>query len=376
MGNVLRRFKEEDDHAGGGRYPYYLPTSRPHYQPQYYAAAAGRPIRPDDITPGIVCVLEELAEDLISESTSMAGDRNIGHLQRSSANRVLAPQCPCNNEDIDESSAEGLCSAESYAKANAMLIQVPVLGTTKSFWRLSDEATRISRKLALILRSHHSVGKYLTAHLQVSNVWISSRGSAKLRGVSFSDKQFSIERVRDDYKHLSRVLRKLIRISGGDITKLPPDYKEFLVLLTRDTLTMRDEFLIVNNSALLPMKNRTEVFLMLYDRIVTYLGREPVGRAKKKRILSKLPYKNDWLDTAIANAQINQWVVNVKKQYKRTQLDQLRLNRNVRSHLHQYNDDDIEEILYCEWPELLMVMVKMLHVTGELKGSDIQNKFG
>ncbi|KAL6597334.1 hypothetical protein ACP70R_046774 [Stipagrostis hirtigluma subsp. patula] len=115
---------------------------------------------------------------------------------------------------------------------------------------------------------------------------------------------------------------------------------------------------------------------MLYDRIVMYLGREPVGRAKKKRILSKLPYKNDWLDTAIANAQINQWVVNVKKQYKRTQLDQLRLNRNVRSHLHQYNDDDIEEILYCEWPELLMVMVKMLHVTGELKGSDIQNKFG
>ncbi|KAL6653435.1 hypothetical protein ACP70R_009013 [Stipagrostis hirtigluma subsp. patula] len=304
-----------------------------------------------------------------------AGDRNIGHLQTNSANRVVAPQYACNNEDIDESSAKGLRSAESYAKANEMLIRVKVLGTKKTFWRLSDKATRISRKLALILRSHHAVGKYLTAPLQVSNVWIGSSGYVKLRDVSFTNNHFSIERVRDDYKHLSKVLQALIRISGGDTTKLPPDYKEFLTLLRGDTLTMKDEFLIVNNSALLPMKNRTEVFLMLYDRIVTSLGREPPGRAKKKRILSKLPYKNNWLETAVANKQINQWVVK-KIQYKRTPLDLLRLNRNVRSHLHRYNDDDIEEILYCEWPELLMVMVKMLHVEGELEGTDIQNKFG
>jgi hypothetical protein len=44
----------------------------------------------------------------------------------------------------------------------------PVLGTTKKFWRLSDRATR---KLALILMSHHSVGKCL------SDVWVSSTGS-------------------------------------------------------------------------------------------------------------------------------------------------------------------------------------------------------
>jgi hypothetical protein len=64
------------------------------------------------------------------------------------------------------------------------------------------------------------------------------------------------------------------------------------------------------------------------------------------------------LDTATANAKINQWVVNVKNEYKRTSIDLLRLNRNVRSHLHQYNhDDDIEEILYCEWPMLLIIIV-------------------
>ncbi|TVU50223.1 hypothetical protein EJB05_01587 [Eragrostis curvula] len=282
--------------------------------------------------------------------------------------------------DIDESSAEGLCDANSYAeaKANTLLIQVPVLGTTKTFWRLSDEATRITRKLALILRSHHSVGKYLTADLQMSNIWISYSGSVKLRGVSFTDQDFSIKSVRDDYKRLSSVMQAFILISGGDITKLPPDYKEFLTLLGSETLEMEDEFLIVNSSALLPMKNRTEVFLMLHGKIMD-LSRKQADQADKKKmmkILSKLPYKKDWLNTARANAKINQWVVDVKNPYKMTQFDLLRLNRNVRSHLHQYGDDNVEEILYCEWPELLLAMETMLHVEGELEDCDIQNKFG
>jgi hypothetical protein len=115
---------------------------------------------------------------------------------------------------------------------------------------------------------------------------------------------------------------------------------------------------------------------MLYDRIVKYLGRK--NRAKRNRILSNLPYENDWLDTATANTKINQWVVNVeKKKYKRTTHDLLRLNRNVRSHLHEYShDDDVEEILYCEWPMLLIAMENMLHFEGELQDTDIENKFG
>jgi len=119
----------------------------------------------------------------------------------------------------------------------------------------------------------------------------------------------------------------------------------------------------------------TEVFLMLHDRIVNYLGQK--NQAKKKRILYNLPYKNDWLDTAMANAKINQWVVNVTHEYRRSTIGLLRLNRNVRSHLHEYgHDDDIEEILYCEWPMLLIAMEKQLHLKGELQDTDIENKFG
>ena len=164
--------------------------------------------------------------------------------------------CVHSTKDIDESSAKRLYDAMSYAMANMMLIQVPVLGTTKEFYRLSDKATRISRKLALILRNYHSKCKCLTAPLHVSNVWVGSAGNVKLRGARFTTKGFSIERVRDDYKNLSRVLKQLISISGGDINKLPPDYSQFLLLLTKDNLTTEDEFLIVNNAALLPLKNR------------------------------------------------------------------------------------------------------------------------
>jgi hypothetical protein len=42
-------------------------------------------------------------------------------------------------------------------------------------------------------------------------------------------------------------------------------------------------------------------------------------------------------------------VVNVQHEYRRTQSDLLRLNRNVRSHLHEYDDGDdgIEEALFA-----------------------------
>ncbi|KAL6905994.1 hypothetical protein ACP4OV_003595 [Aristida adscensionis] len=75
MGNILRCFKGEDDH-GGDHYPYYRPTSGPHYQP---TAAAPRPrphpheqsLGPHGVTPATASVAA-LAQDLLNfESTSM-----------------------------------------------------------------------------------------------------------------------------------------------------------------------------------------------------------------------------------------------------------------------------------------------------------------
>ncbi|GJN07188.1 hypothetical protein PR202_ga24996 [Eleusine coracana subsp. coracana] len=48
MGNVHRCFKGEEDHAGGDHYPYYRPTSRPHYQPPHdsHGLPSAAPPRP------------------------------------------------------------------------------------------------------------------------------------------------------------------------------------------------------------------------------------------------------------------------------------------------------------------------------------------
>lgn len=80
MGNILRCFKREEDGGGGDHYPYYRPSSRPHYQPQYYDQPAApvpasrpqqQPLGPHGVTPATVGVAA-LAHDLLNfESTSM-----------------------------------------------------------------------------------------------------------------------------------------------------------------------------------------------------------------------------------------------------------------------------------------------------------------
>jgi hypothetical protein len=75
-----------------------------------------------------------------------------------------------------------------------MLIQVPVLGTTRRSWRLSENTTRISRKLALIMRSQHLVGKCLAVRTMCG----SSTGGWSLPGV-MSDWQRCVDWLLTKY---------------------------------------------------------------------------------------------------------------------------------------------------------------------------------
>ncbi|XP_006663734.2 probable staphylococcal-like nuclease CAN3 [Oryza brachyantha] len=83
MGNILRCFKGED--SGGDHYPYYKPTSRPHYPPPPPAAPARhqQPLGPHGVTPSTVGVAA-LAHDLLNfESTSMVPDGLSQHVASS-----------------------------------------------------------------------------------------------------------------------------------------------------------------------------------------------------------------------------------------------------------------------------------------------------
>uniref|UniRef100_A0A0A9FSV1 Uncharacterized protein n=1 Tax=Arundo donax TaxID=35708 RepID=A0A0A9FSV1_ARUDO len=52
----------------------------------------------------------------------------------------------------------------------------------------------------------------------------------------------------------------------------------------------------------------------------------------------------------MANTKINQWVVEVQHEYKSTPAGLLQLNRNVRSHLHEYNDETLRKFCIVNGP--------------------------
>uniref|UniRef100_A0A0D3F0G5 Uncharacterized protein n=1 Tax=Oryza barthii TaxID=65489 RepID=A0A0D3F0G5_9ORYZ len=243
---------------------------------------------------------------------------------------------------IDESFGhQEIIDAETYVKANPMLVKANVLGSAKTFWRMSDIAVRLIRRLARILKILHEQKRYLLAPLSVQNLVIVS-GELKLRNVTLADDDFSFDRIKCDYQYMSVVLEELIKLSVGQngLTNIPPDFGKYLGLL-KGLVKPDDEFLITNHASLLPMANRTDAFMMMYNHIMGYLGRKDPTK------------KIDILSHRLASHS-------VRKQ----------------SHPYEHSEEKIEEALYGEWPELLVEMQEKLHEEGELQNTEMETKFG
>uniref|UniRef100_A0A0E0N9J7 Uncharacterized protein n=1 Tax=Oryza rufipogon TaxID=4529 RepID=A0A0E0N9J7_ORYRU len=274
---------------------------------------------------------------------------------------------------IDESFGnQEIIDAETYVKANPMLVKANVLGSAKTFWRMSDIAVRLIRRLARILKILHEQKRYLLAPLSVQNLVIVS-GELKLRNVTLADDDFSFDRIKCDYQYMSVVLEELIMLSVGQngLSNIPPDFGKYLGLL-KGLVKPDDEFLITNHASLLPMANRTDAFMMMYNHIMGYLGRK--DPKTKIDILSHLKYDTDWLRTASGNSEIGKWLW--RRRYGQTVKEFLHLNRNIRSHPYEHSEEKIEEALYGEWPELLVEMQEKLHEEGELQNTEMESKFG
>ena len=160
---------------------------------------------------------------------------------------------------FDENSSLRFCDSSSFVKTHALLVQTTVRGRRNSwYWQVSDEMKKICRCLVHIMKSQHSIGKILDGSLSSSHIWIcSGTGKAQLRNISFTDKDFSLDKIKEDYKMLSEVIKEIIRMWGGDksLSDLPDDFVGFLDYLEKDLLTNRDEFMAANHCALLPMSN-------------------------------------------------------------------------------------------------------------------------
>uniref|UniRef100_A0A0E0JVC2 Uncharacterized protein n=1 Tax=Oryza punctata TaxID=4537 RepID=A0A0E0JVC2_ORYPU len=279
---------------------------------------------------------------------------------------------------IDETSADEIFSAESYIKSFPILVETQVLGSGATFWRLSDHTSWI-RCLGMILKNQHAAGNYLARPLLVCDVLITSSGKLKLRQGTFCKKDKSLVNLNQDYQYMARLIQELILLSNGSdaLTKIPSDFGNYIKLLESNQLEESDEIRIVNHFSLLPMKNRSDAFLMMYNHITGVIARSNSKLASN--IIQNLPYKKDWFATAGRNTEISKWFR--YRRYKNTPESFLDLNRNVRSHPYDHAtliklDIRIEEALYGEWPDLLVDMQEKLHNHDELGDTDYESKFG
>ncbi|CAL4937798.1 unnamed protein product [Urochloa decumbens] len=231
---------------------------------------------------------------------------------------------------------------------------------------------KVTRCLVQIFKSQHSIGKVLDDSITASNVWICiATGRAQLRDVTFTDKAYSLQRVKQDYKTLSKVLKEIVLVWGGKkaLGDTPSDYLGFLSYLENDVLAVRDEFMAENHCALVPISNRSDVFLMFYNHIM-----QRVSKKKQQKILSGLSGARTYFAKAKANTLIAKWLV--KRKYKKSNFGQLKMNRNIRSHAYDYTKHDIEVELYYEYPDLLVEIQLQLHNEQELERTQIHGKFG
>uniref|UniRef100_A0A0E0CFB0 Uncharacterized protein n=1 Tax=Oryza meridionalis TaxID=40149 RepID=A0A0E0CFB0_9ORYZ len=240
---------------------------------------------------------------------------------------------------IDETSTDEIFSAESYVKSFPMLIEMQVLGSGATFWRLSDHTSWI-RCLGMILKKQHTAGHYLARPLLVSDVLITSSGKLKLRQGTFCKKAKSLVNLNQDYQYMAQLVKELMLLSNGPdaFDKSPSDFDKYIELLESDA------------------------FLMMYNQIMGVIAKRNLVLAIN--IISKLPYQSTWFATAGSNTEISKWFR--YRRYQNTPKNFLDLNRNVRSHPYAYAtliklNITIEEALYGEWPDLLIDMQEQLH---------------
>uniref|UniRef100_A0A0E0BEI7 TNase-like domain-containing protein n=1 Tax=Oryza glumipatula TaxID=40148 RepID=A0A0E0BEI7_9ORYZ len=136
MGNILRCFKGDDD--GGDHYPYYKPTSRPHYQPPHYHGQPAappvplqqQPLDPHGITPSTVGVAA-LAHDLLNfESTSMK-------LLEAYKNTTPPPKTPANAAQLIARALNMIQRADLEGVLEFYNFPIPSLPTASSNYQPS-----------------------------------------------------------------------------------------------------------------------------------------------------------------------------------------------------------------------------------------------
>uniref|UniRef100_A0A0D9VE15 Uncharacterized protein n=1 Tax=Leersia perrieri TaxID=77586 RepID=A0A0D9VE15_9ORYZ len=276
------------------------------------------------------------------------------------------------------SGAGELINALSYARANPLMRRVKILGREeKLVWIPNDNLRRLIRSLNMIHKLLHKKKKCLLS-LTSSSVLVDEEGRGVIQGATVI--KYSTEDVCRGYNETSAIVKELIIESVG-LEAIGVDcIADFRRLLHQmeNVTSIDQEYILSNHASLIPDFNRTSVFHLFHDHIMGKLAHhEP---KLKNQIINNLPYDGIWIDIAYSNCFLRNWL-NTDRKYKNTGNGHISFNKNVRSSMYDYlplfsyTQIQVDECLYCEFPDLLLDIEILLWMSGEIEGLGFEDKF-
>uniref|UniRef100_J3LC26 Uncharacterized protein n=1 Tax=Oryza brachyantha TaxID=4533 RepID=J3LC26_ORYBR len=204
----------------------------------------------------------------------------------------------------------------------------------------------------------------------------------KFRDITIEAKDDS--RVLRNYKNAHMILKIMLRQLLPD--NVPEDIKHLLELMS-SSRSCQMGYVIYTHASLVPLGNRFQFFLQMYEKLKSVLGREA-----HKHILDDLPYGGDWhkklednhlLEESFQGSRtpydINGGPIVLLNFYRNTLMHRMERHGQPLKYSSdkklKYTADEFEEILAVTFPLYLPKIQEVLEESKMLRALHLENLF-
>ncbi|KAF0932697.1 hypothetical protein E2562_011992, partial [Oryza meyeriana var. granulata] len=246
---------------------------------------------------------------------------------------------------------------------------------------MTEEAKRLIRSLLKALYIFHQHGKCPAQFDETNIVVLKEDGKVKLTDIAFEDKGDLL--VLRNYQNAHLILQIILSQLLPD--NVPEDIKHLLELMS-SSRSIQMGYVIYTHASLVPVGNRFQFFLQMYEKLKSVLG-----RAAHQNILDALPYGN-WHEILEGNHLLNESFHGRRTPYNINGGPTVFLNfyRNTVVHRMQrhgqplkyssykklkYTPDEFEEILAVTFLLYLPKIQEVLEERKMLRALNLENLF-
>ncbi|EAY85500.1 hypothetical protein OsI_06880 [Oryza sativa Indica Group] len=240
---------------------------------------------------------------------------------------------------------------------------------------MTEEAKRLIRSLLKALHIFHQHG-VCPGQFDESNIVLLKDGKLKFRDITFEAKDET--GVLRNYQNVHLILSQLLP------DNVPEDIKHLLDLMSSSRSSQMG-YMIYTHASLVPLGNRFQFFLQMYEKLKSVLG-----RAEHQNILDAVPY-GDWYKILEDNHLLNNSFHGRRTPYNINGGPTVFLNfyRNTVVHRMEnhgqplkysykklrYTSDEFEEMLAVTFPLYLPKIQEVLDERKMLRALNLENLF-